>query len=304
MTITAAGFPGTVTEVEFATMMSGLANYGIIGGYLDNSFAASRVVGSRTVNVQPGVAWAPGVLVEMDAVAQPAAAPNNATGSTRIDLLVMRVNWTTHAAALAIITGGSATIPPSFNSVPGTVFDVPLCELPLAPGASDYSTANIANGDRRVWLIDGMMVQGSERQAPPLVSGRMLYNPNEGRLAIGGQSQYFYHSADRDSGWVDAGFATPGGFGGSVKVRLLNQLCCLQFNWTKVGGTSANGAEFDRVIPVGLQSGGIQISTVLLAHNTPFPVAVDETNIHFGPMPPIATGQQLRGYLSYPNQIV
>jgi hypothetical protein len=94
MAITPVGFEGQVNEQPFAKMMSAVGGYGILGTVGGTNFAAARVAGSRTVTVQPGDLWAPGVHVTMDSVTTPTAVAANSTGSNRIDLLVMRVNWT------------------------------------------------------------------------------------------------------------------------------------------------------------------------------------------------------------------
>jgi len=259
MAIDPVGFVGTVSETEFSKIMGAVGGHGVIGGYGGTSLAATRVAGARNMLIQPGECFVPGVHVTMDAAASAAAAaPANTSGLPRIDLMVMRINWTTHAAALILIAGtpGSSPEPPAYNQSPGVVFDVPLCQGVLPHSAADYSATTIAQGDRRVWLVDGLFAQADGSVAPPNYPGRMVTSPDNGKILLGGfGDEKWTFKAETDSGFYDA-LTAPAGFGGTMKARVRNGEVEVAFNWTKlVTGTGTN-VDFSVLLPYDLWPGG------------------------------------------------
>lgn len=302
MAITPVGFEGQVNEVSFAKMMNAVGGYGIIGTYAGTDFAITSVAGQRNVLVQgqPSTLWAPGVLVTMDADASPAAGASlNSSGFTRIDLVVMRVNWTTDACALMIVegTGSSNPVAPTtYNKVPGTVFDVVLAEMTLPHNAGQYSAIR----DRRVWLQDGLMVQPNGLVLPDSYPGRLLAEPNDGFLYLGGfGAERWTFEAVKDTSWVTVALAAPGGFTGSVKGRIRNKVARLQFNWTKTGGTITN-TDFAVTLPAEWWPSGIDISDGVWAGNSPVRVYFSAGNgqMEFNNVT-ISPGNLLAGGFSY-----
>ena len=301
MAITPVGFTGTVTEVDFAKMMNAVGGYGILGTYNGTDFSVTRVAGSRTVLVQgqPSDLWAPGVLVTMDADASPTASAANTSSNPRIDLLVMRVNWSTHACALTIIPGTPLANPepPAYNRTPGEVFDVPLAEMTLLPSGADYLAANIR--DRRVWLQDGVMAQPDDRVLPDTFPGRLVALPDDGRLIMGGFGQERHTiQPDSDTGWVTVPITAPPGFGGSVKGRIRNGMTKLAFNWTKTGTGTGGTITFGNVfLPNGWRpGGGVDIVETLWAGANPcrLYISADDGEMGFNNVN-MAAGQIIQG---------
>ena len=270
MAITPVGFEGQVNEVSFAKISNALGGAGVVGTYNGTDFAVTSVAGQRNVLVQgqPSTLWAPGVLVTMDADASPAAgASTNTSGFSRIDLVVMRVNWTTDACALMIVEGtgsSSPTAPTNYNKVPGTVFDVVLAEMTLPHNAGQYQSIR----DRRVWLQDGLMIQPDSGTLPEETTGRLVAQPDSGALVLAGAGGRWIFNADRDTSWVTVAIDAPGGFSGSVKGRIRNKVARLQLNWTKIGGTATN-ADFSVTFPALWWPSGIDISDGVWAGNSP-----------------------------------
>lgn len=267
MAITPVGFTGTVTEASFSRMMSAVGGYGILGTVGGTNFAAARVAGSRTVTVQPGEIWAPGIHVTMDAVTTPTAVAANVSGSNRIDLLVMRVNWSTDTCALMILPGG--TSPPSYNINPGILYDIPLYQLVLAPSAADYTTVNIAAGDIRTYMVDGITAI-SANALPDTFPGRLWTRPFDGKIILGGSgSETSTFRAQKDSGWFTV-MGAPAGFSGSLKARSTNGIVKLAFNWTKEGGGTGTGVDFSVTLPGDLwPGGGVDITETIWAGSNP-----------------------------------
>lgn len=237
MAIIPVGFEGQVNEQPFAKMMNAVGGYGILGTVGGTNFAAARVAGSRTVTVQPGTIWAPGVLVTVDAVTTPTAVATNSSGSNRIDMLVMRVNWTTDTCALMILVGG--TSPPSYNLNPGTLYDIPLYKLVLPPGAGEYTDANIAAGDIRTWLVDGNTAIAGDT-LPDTFPGRLWMKPFDGEMLLGGfGSETSTFKAEKVTG-VSTIMGAPSGFTGVVRGWQLNGIAEVEFSWTRTAGTITN----------------------------------------------------------------
>jgi len=302
MAINPVGFVGTVTEVEYSKMMNAVGGHGVIGTFGGTSLAASRVPGSRAMAIQAGACWAPGVYVEMDATTNSPSSAANTSGLPRIDLVVMRINWTTHAAALINIAGtpSSSPQPPAYNQTPGVVYDVPLCQGLLPHSAADYSETTIAQGDRRTWLVDGLLAQTDGSVLPTNAQGRLVSLPEDGKLLLGGfGSERWTFTADKDSGWETVSLVAPGGFSGSVKGRILNKVASLQFNWQKTGGSISN-TDFTVQFPTAWWPSGIDISRGVWAGNTPARVYFSAINgqMEFNNVT-ISTGNILGGGFTY-----
>jgi len=267
MAITPVGFEGQVNEQPFAKMMNAVGGYGIRGTVGGTNFAAARVAGSRTVTVQPGELWAPGVLVTMDSVTTPTAVAANSTGANRIDLLVMRVNWTTDTCSLMILVGGATA--PSYNLNPGVTYDVPLYELVLASGAADYTAVNVAAGDIRVWIVDGLPAINGDK-LPDTFPGRLWTKPFDGEVILGGfGSETWKFKADSDTGWYDA-LPAPAGFSGTMKARVRNGMVKVAFNWTKVGTGTGTNVDFSVTLPSALWPGGsVDVTETIWAGSSP-----------------------------------
>ena len=272
MAITPVGFEGQVNEAPFAKMTAALGGSGVVGTYNGTDFAATGVAGQRNVLVQgqPSTLWAPGVLVTMDADASPAAGASlNSSGFTRIDLVVMRVNWTTDACALMIVEGtgsSSPTAPTTYNKIPGTVFDVVLAEMTLPHNAGQYQSIR----DRRVWLQDGVMAQPAGSTLPETDPGRLLTQPDTGRIILGGfGSERWTFRADSDTDWVTV-MGAPAGFTGSLKGRVRNGFVKLAFNWTKDAVGTGTGVDFSVSLPSGWwPAPGVDITETIWAGSNP-----------------------------------
>jgi hypothetical protein len=305
MAITSKGFTGTVTQTDWAAIMDASAGSGLTGTFNGTGFSAAPS-GTRQLTVQPGTLLASGVHVTMDASAATTGSSANSSGLPRIDLLVMRVNWSSGAAALAVIEGTPNGAPqaPTFNKTPGTVEDIPLYEARLNPSVSTYT--NLFS--RRYWLQDGLYAVPEGTRLPDMPAGRLAVVPgDEGGVLVGrGDGQ----PADelrrwRDSGWLPNSIvAAPNGFGGSVKGRLMNGWVMLQFNWTKLlTGTGTNATFSSAPLPVGWwPGGGVDISTDIWAGPTKARIYISASTggMGFGPLT-MAEGQSINGLVTFTN---
>lgn len=243
MAFTGTGFDGTVGETELSQILDAVADHGIIGDYNGSSFSAAKVIGSRTMAVQPGFILAPGVIGHLDAVANatPAAAPSpTLSGSQqRIDLLVARFDWggTGGTCSLVMKPGSQSATPnpPSVVQNPGVLFEIPLRQgLLTAAVQGEYTTTSMV--DRRYWIEGGKFVLPNATQLPPGRTGAMAWRPDVQQLLVNNGSSWSTLKAVSDTGWEV--LATPyGGFTGSTWGRILNGWAIISFPWTK--GTAA-----------------------------------------------------------------
>jgi hypothetical protein len=310
MAITSRGFTGSVDQVEWAKMMTASSGSGLTSAYAGTGFNATLSGSTRQFTVQPGTLWASGVLVEMDTAATTTASSANASGLPRIDLLVMRVNWTTGASALMVLEGTPAGSPqpPTFLKSPGVTVDIPLCEARLNASASAYLAGSAFS--RRYWVQDGLYVIPVGTRLPDMPPGRLIVQPgDEGALLVGnvdGQVPMQFKEW-RDSGWLTVDVPAPGGFGGSLKGRIINGQVELMFNWTKTGGTGtgSNVTFSSAPLPVGWRPGGIDISRVINAGDNHCRVLISSStgSMQFGPLT-MAAGQILNGGFTYTNQFL
>lgn len=154
MTITSAGYDGTVDEVQWASLIpsAGSSEYGVLGPSDFNVTAHPTT--AYAVNVATGKAWGQGVMDVSDSVV-PVQCDAPATGVVRWDLICVRRDWRPLLGGPTTITkvngGTTADIPAGRNNTPGTVDDQPLF-LVQWTGGQTQPTAFI---DLRCWAGNG-----------------------------------------------------------------------------------------------------------------------------------------------------
>lgn len=106
--------------------------------YGDSSGRQIKVAADRFAHVR-GHTWSSGSTIETKAIAA------NASGSTRTDLIVLRLSRTTWAVTLEIVQGVGGGGTPALTQDTGTtgVWELPLATVSVANGASSISAANV-----------------------------------------------------------------------------------------------------------------------------------------------------------------
>lgn len=302
MAITAFGFPGSVQEVEFSKMMSAVAGHGLIGTYNGTEFSAARVPGARSMSILAGACWAPGIYVEMDATTTSPAAAANISGLPRIDLVVMRVNWSTHTATLVNIPGtpNANPQPPTFNKQPGVIFDIPLRQAVLPSGDADYTATAISQGDRRVWLVDGVRTAASSTILTAEPTGAVLAQPDVKRLLVRNGTAWDTYKAESDSG-ISAIVGPYPGFTGSTWGQIKNGVAFITFPWTK-GSTAMTNQDISITLPASftpafdwtfvLFAGSPKAPILLTMHSGSRVISMDSVTLN--------AGGAIRGSIQYP----
>jgi len=235
MAITSAGYTGTVDQVDFAEMLQGVADHGVVGEWNDSSLSASKVTGQRTMLVQPGSVWVPGVLSKLT-VATNATAAAALSGTTRIDLLVAKFNWSTGLTTFEMKAGTAGSgVPPAVTQTPGVLWEVPLRQGTLTTASpTEYVSASVT--ERRYWIQQGKYVLSNATQLPPAKIGAEAYRPDSNQQLRFNGTGWDTFKAYSDTGWSQ--IVSPiGGFTGGTWGRIVNGWAIVAFPWVK-GSTS------------------------------------------------------------------
>ena len=239
------GFEGgsaAIGEAEFASIMAGVSDHGILGDYLGTAFNATRVAGSRAMLINAGKLWVPGVLGHLDTNTQTPAASANSSGNPRIDVAVARVDWTANTVTLAIVEGTPSSNPQppaitvstagTIRQNPGTIFELPLRQARLESGDGEYSVAAVAAGERRYWLDAGKIVIPATSVLPPHKPGRILLRGDEIWQSNG--TRWLVHKEYTNTGWSVL-HSNLAGYSGDIAGRIQNGVATILIRLLKTG---------------------------------------------------------------------
>lgn len=183
MTLTAAGFPGSVNDVQWSTLVDLLGYDGTIG------MSVSASTGDRTVSIASGASNVGGILATNDAAITVGPLPANAGSLTRIDRIILRANWSnkTLSATYRQGTPSANPQPPTLTRNPGVQYEVRLAQVVVAPG-----TGNLSSGDilaERVPPVSGFYNTPSFRNFPDADIGALVWYgaSNSLRVPIDGE---------------------------------------------------------------------------------------------------------------------
>jgi len=211
MTITASGFDGSVDETQFAKILAGAGVGRSVAGPAD--YAATAVTGARAVTVDPGSAYAFGVIAESDA----AVVLNiGAPAQGQWHLLVLQRDWTNNTVVLALLPGGTTgtatpalppTVTPELNETPGARDDQKLYWLWVSSGTTDVKIVDVRD------LTSDKRFAGAALSIPSEVGRNLRFpNPVQGnrnyRADFGYTEAYFeaYHATTNPGGTTPAGW--------------------------------------------------------------------------------------------------
>lgn len=111
---------------------------------------ASAAPGGMIVRVTPGHAMIRGFLYANDAN-KDITITANASGSARIDTIVLRLVPTSNICTAQVLTGTPGAGAPALTQVVGGTWDFPICDVAVANGAASILTGNLT--DRRVFSV-------------------------------------------------------------------------------------------------------------------------------------------------------
>jgi hypothetical protein len=177
----------------------------------------------------------------------------NASGSTRTDLVVLRLSRTTWDVTVTVIAGtpGSGAPAPVQNLGTTGSFDLPLATVTVASGASTVSAGNVT------YVAPHLTPDGSGYRTPTVASLAYIPNKMAGmNVTLPDGSTYRYHASAWESltgEWVNytpnlysnmgagAGRNTITKTVALARYKLLGGICFMQAS-VVAGQTSGNGA--------------------------------------------------------------
>jgi hypothetical protein len=143
----------TVSESNWSKMASLWLPSGIIKGYANELQVYADSTG-RQVKVRTGKAWINGAYFESDAEVT-VALTANASGSTRFDRIVVRIDWTNNTGSIIKIDGtpGAGSAPTPTNS--STIWDLNLAFVRVLNGAATIAAGDVTDERGRLDLSGG-----------------------------------------------------------------------------------------------------------------------------------------------------
>ena len=181
MTEFSAPFDGspTATELEWSRMAR---RWGPDGVHADSIGATDlKVTGNGTGNVSlaPGSAYVNGFFYRNDAALNvPVTA--NASGSARIDLVVLRADQSANAVNAKYVTGG--TVAPALTQDEAGVWEIPIAQCTVAAGSSVVTAVNVV--DMR-WFAPKGVAPSISTQRRPATAGQLVLEGSELLVADG-----------------------------------------------------------------------------------------------------------------------
>lgn len=133
--------------------------------------------GATTVAVSAGKAFVNGWYYASDAT-KSLTVPANASGTARIDLVVLRANPTTKKVTSEYKTGGTSA--PTLQQDDTGIWEIPLAQCTVPANASTVPAANVV--DKR-WFTDRGAIPSIPGARRPSVKGQLLVENN--RLYVG-----------------------------------------------------------------------------------------------------------------------
>lgn len=166
-----------------------------------SGFVVSVATGDRALSVSAnGHAYVPGVRIVSDAPVT-LNLDSNASGSARIDTIVLQVDWSgtaSTAGSVAVVKGtpGAPPVRPSVTREWGVLWQIPLAHVRVANSAGQLVAGNVTNAypqadtGRVALALPGGYEQGasvlSVRRRAGVVSFGGVFKRTAGNIGLGG----------------------------------------------------------------------------------------------------------------------
>jgi hypothetical protein len=237
---------GAVTDANYEVLMASATGDGLIGRpsfsaliYGDSSGRQVKVRGSRGAIVR-GFRW----QTDSGGLTVPIAA--NASGQSRIDTVVLRLNRSNYTVRVAVLQGTPSATPvapsPLYQDPPSQYFDMPLAQVTVANGATIISAGNVSE---TTWYLAEPMLITKSSFSPPSVMGRMMWQYDQNALWVA-DSSGGYDNVQRDSGWISITPSSGWGANTGLKMRRKGDVMFVSVSLIRTGG--GVGASTDSVI--------------------------------------------------------
>lgn len=243
---------GSLTPLEHERLVHRQAPDGVLGLPTDAAPVFADGTGTRTVKIRAGTrALVRGKLYEAGPVDIPVELEANTSGSTRTDLVVLRLDRNDgHRVREGYRKGiPGQGVPTLTTDESATVYEFPLSAVTVASGATSLAADKAT---RKCWYLndDGLIVVGDGAEYPPHHMGRELWDRNIRKLLVSdGASRWLTVQEDSDFVAVPANV----GWGsGTARLRARNGYVTCRVEMTRTGGELAAGTDTNIcTIPVG-----------------------------------------------------
>jgi hypothetical protein len=230
---------GSVTDAEYESLMASATGDGLVGSpalaplvYADSSGRQVKIRASRGAIVR-GFRWSSDALGLTQAIAA------NASGQTRIDTVVLRLDRNTFNVRVAVIQGTPAATPvapsPLYQGPPAQYFDMPLAQVTVRNGVTILDAADVTE---TTWYLAEPLLINKSNFTPPSIPGRMIWQYDANALWVA-DSSGSYDNVQRDSGWLTLGLTSGWSAGSGLKLRRKGDVCFLNISIRRTGSSIA-----------------------------------------------------------------
>ncbi len=277
--------PATVDEAMWEALAEPYWQSGLIGSPLDSppvyadSTGMQVKVRAGTRAIVRGHVWDAGdsdIALSIDA---------NAAGSTRVDLVVLRLDRSSWNVTATVVKGTAGSGVPAISTDTGNTgaWDLVIGRVEVPAGESTSIAPTMV---RSFTMYLGPQLLVMDLGQPGMPSGvrppfYLRYAPNEDALLLGRQGSEI--AVYRDSGWVSLGGANTGWSATQTSyVRRIGSIVTLRLgNLQRTGGALAANADsrlFAGTLPANFRwTGSGEVDFVVLVGNSPARITIYPT---------------------------
>lgn len=147
---------------------------GVMRGVLEELEVIPANPADTTVTVEPGAAFVQGIfyLNDADKILNIAS---NASGSTRIDVVILEADYTAQTVRLDVVQGTPGAGLPSLTQSAGTIWQIPLAYLTLASGFTSIAASAITDFRHYANIPDAVGIPVLNASGGALEMGTLVY---------------------------------------------------------------------------------------------------------------------------------
>jgi hypothetical protein len=254
---------GAVSDIELEQLYFPFTANGVIGSPADTSVAFGdssglnvKIRSGKHASIR-GFHWYSGASDVTKTIG------SNSSGSTRTDLLVLRLDRSTWDVRAAVVAGTPGSGAPAATQQTGTtgVWELPIATVTVANGAATITAGNVHPVN---WYCGPQSVVCTSTTRPDPTAGLVIYETDTGREYIGNGSSFV--NSITDSGWVSVPAIS--GWSSNCKVRNLNGQATITGSFTRTGSNIAANSQWQMgTIPSAYRPGGSQEIRVAMVRN-------------------------------------
>lgn len=296
--------PG-VTELQHERLLGRALPSGLLGSPSDDPLIYADGVGTREIRVRASrQAVVDGYGWQNDASVVTKTLSANASGSTRVDLVVLRLDRTTWDVTVEVVEGTPGAGAPSATRDASTgdgtgVYEIELATVTVADGATTLAASTVAE---KGWYLgeDGQILCTSTTR-PPHQAGRSAWETDTARWILSNGTDWI--STVDDTGWVSVSPAS-GWSANTLRIRQRGGVVYLHVDVNRTGASLAASTTSKLcTIPSGYRlSSGQLFAAAVIYHGKVGRISVSSAGaVNLSNHEGINTGQYLVSSASWPN---